>query len=111
MSSSLRPLTIRARADLLLSPQTFGREDYWLVKDPVALRYYHLRSEEHALLQMLDGRASLAEIRRQFETRFAPWRLSNEQVYGFVARMHELGLLVSDASGQGEQLLKRRQKQ
>jgi putative peptide zinc metalloprotease protein len=108
---SYRPLPLRARPDLLILPQRFGRDRYWLVKDPVALRYYHLRDEEHAILELLDGRMSLAEIRQEFEARFAPWRLPGEQLYAFVGRLHEMGLLVTDTPGQGGQLLERLRRQ
>ena len=51
-----RPLGLRRRPDLLIQPQRYGPEQYWLVKDPVAARYFHLAAEEHAILSMLDGR-------------------------------------------------------
>jgi putative peptide zinc metalloprotease protein len=110
-TASYRPLSLRARPDLVVLPQMFGRDRYWLVKDPVAMRYYHLGDEEHGLLEMLDGRMNLAEIRQTFEARFAPWRLSGEQLYAFVGRLHEMGLLLADSPGQGGQLLERLRRQ
>ncbi len=102
-----RPLTLR-RPDLVIVPQLHGRDRYWLVKDPVALKYFHLREEEHALLRMLDGRTSLAAARRRFEAEFAPLRASVEQIHAFLARLHEMGLLLAEAPGQGRQLIERR---
>jgi putative peptide zinc metalloprotease protein len=95
------------RPDLEVHAQRFGRERYWVVKDPVALAYFHLRDEEHAILRMLDGRTSLAEIKRRFEEVFAPLQMSLEQLQAFLGRLHESGLVLSDAPGQGEQLLLR----
>jgi len=57
---------------------------------------------------MLDGVVSLREIRRRFEQRFAPQRLSLSQLQSFIAMLHGSGLIVSDSAGQAEFLLQRR---
>ena len=103
-----RPLRLRARPDLIMVPQSHGRDRHWLIKDPVALKYFHLGEEEHALLRMLDGRIGLGEIKRRFEAAFAPLRISVVEIHAFLGRMHEMGLLLADAPGQGEQLIERR---
>ncbi len=99
---------LRARPDLVIVPQRHGCDRYWLVKDPVALKYFHLRDEEHALLRMLDGRTSLSAARRRFEAEFAPLRASVEQIHAFLGRLHEMGLLLAEVPGQGRQLIERR---
>jgi putative peptide zinc metalloprotease protein len=106
-SAAERPLGLRCRPDLMIVPQDYGRERYWLVKDPVSLSYFHLRDEEHAILKMLDGQTGIAEIRARFETCFAPYQLPVEQIQAFLGRLHECGLVISSAPGQGEQLLDR----
>jgi putative peptide zinc metalloprotease protein len=95
------------RSDLVLVPQTVAGRRSWAVKDPVALAYFRLRDEELAVLEMLDGRTSAAEVVARFEQRFAPRRLTPEGLQGFLARLHRDGLIVSDAAGQGVQLLDR----
>ncbi len=102
-----RPLRVRRRPDLTIVPQEYGRHRYWLVKDPVSLQYFHLRDEEHAILEMLDGQTGLAAIKTRFEKRFAPLRLPLERIHAFVGRLHDCGLVLSDAPGQGERLLER----
>jgi putative peptide zinc metalloprotease protein len=106
-SATARPVGLRMRPDLSVRAQRFGQERCWVVKDPVALAYFHLNDEEHAILLMLDGRASLAEIKRRFEEAFAPLQMSFEQLQAFLGRLHESGLVLSDAPGQGDQLLLR----
>ncbi len=101
-------MPLRRRADLECREQHIGGTKYWHVKDPVSLRYFQLRPEEHAVLMMLDGAVSLREIRRRFEQRFAPQRLSFTQLQSFIAMLHGSGLIVSDSVGQAEFLLKRR---
>ena len=106
-STTARPVRLRMRPDLAVRAQRFGRDRYWVVKDPVALAYFHLRDEEHAILRMLDGRTSLAEIKRRFEETFAPLQMSLEQLQAFLGRLHQSGLVLADAPGQGDQLLVR----
>lgn len=106
-SAADRPLGLRMRGDLEFHPQRFGQRRYWAVKDPVALRYFHLREEEYLLLRMLDGRASLEQLRAGIERAIAPRRLSIEQVQGFLAALHRNGLVLAASDGQGEQLLRR----
>ena len=110
-SSTTRRLALRARPELVIRPLQVGSLRYWVVKDPVALKYFHLRDEEHAILQMLDGHTSLAEIRRRFERVFAPLQITPERILSFLGRLHRLGLLLAESPGQGEQLLERRRRQ
>jgi putative peptide zinc metalloprotease protein len=106
-SAADRPLGLRMRGDLEFRPQRFGRQRYWAVKDPVSLKYFHLREEEYVLLKMLDGRTSLEDLRRRLNQAIAPRRLSIEQVQGFLATLHRYGLVLAASPGQGEQLLLR----
>ena len=71
-SALTAPIALRMRPDLSVHPQQHGRERYWVVKDPVAQTYFHLRDEEHAILQMLAGRVSFGDIKRRFEEAFPP---------------------------------------
>ena len=105
--AAMRPVALRMRPDLSIHAQRAGQRRTWVVKDPVALTYFHLRDEEHAILQMLDGRTSLAEIKRQFERAFAPMQISLERIQSFLTRLHDLGLILAEASGQGRELLLR----
>jgi len=107
-STATRPVALRMRPDLVVRPQQAGSRRYWVVKDPVSLEYFHLRDEEHAIMQMLDGQTSPAEIKRRFEQTFAPLQISPEQIQAFLGHLHRSGLLLAEAPGQGEQFLKRR---
>ncbi|HEY2839718.1 MAG TPA: hemolysin D [Pirellulales bacterium] len=110
-SSASRPLALRMRADLLVRPLVVLGRRHWGIKDPVSLAYFRLRDEEYAVLEMLDGHASSTEIIERFNRRFAPRRLGPEQLQAFLARLHADGLVVSNAAGQGAELIARDQKQ
>ncbi len=97
------------RPDLVVFAQTFGGRPYLGIKDPLALRYYHLRPEEYFVLQQLDGRTSAEQIQAAFEREFAPRRLGFRQLHSFCSLLYREGLVVSDAAGQGDLLLQQRQ--
>lgn len=103
-----RPLPLRMRPDLVVRSQWFGRRRHWVLKDPLALNYFHLLDEEYAILQMLDGRTSLAQIKQRFEERFVPQRVNLPRLQHFLGDLHQRGLVLSDSLEQGEQLRKRR---
>src|SRR5438874_7332847 len=102
-----RPLALRRRRDIIAVPQVFSGRRLWAVKDPVTLRYFHLREEEYRVFEALDGKSSLAEIQKAFELRFAPRRLTLGQLQSFLGLLHQAGLILADAPGQTGELLKR----
>lgn len=106
-AAAARPLELRARADLVLTPISFRGRRYWSVKDPSSLRFYQLCDEEHFILQQLDGTASLRDVQTAFEARFAPRQLQRTHLHAFLSMLHHEGLATTRASGQGEHLLER----
>lgn len=106
-NAAARRIPVRLRPDLAFHPQQFAGDRYWLVKDPLSLDYFHLRDEEYAILNMLDGRTSLEDIRRRFESAFAPLQVTVEQIHTFIGRLHQTGLLLADTPGQGDELIER----
>ncbi len=103
-----RPIGLRMRPDLVVSAQRHGGERFWAIKDPVTLQYFHLRHEEYTILTMLDGRTSIREIQARFAQSFAPRVLDEFTLHGFLAALHRDGLVLSEGSGQGQQMLTQR---
>lgn len=95
------------RPDLEIVSQRWLGRDYWVIKDPVALKYFRFEAEELAILKMLDGARSAEDIRNAFEREFAPQRLSPGGLQQLVSMLHRSGLVISDAPGQGEKLHER----
>jgi putative peptide zinc metalloprotease protein len=106
-SGASRPLRMRMRSDLTIDKHTYLGRIYWVVKDRLAQKYYRFEEEEFALLEMLDGQASLQDIQLEFERRFAPQKITTRELHQLVSMLHRSALVVSDASGQGKQLYKR----
>lgn len=108
LSSSARRLNLRRRPDLVARRHRYQGRSYWVVKDPVGLRYFRFQEEEYAILQMLDGTVSLDEVKRRFEAEFPPQKINVEELHRFVGMLHRSNLVVADVPGQGLQLKKRR---
>ena len=106
-SSTSRPLRLHCRPDLTFQRQSYQGRDYWVIKDPISLKYYRFEEEEYALLQMLDGLSSPDQIKRRFDYRFAPQKIAMQELYQFIGMLYRSSLLVSDSPGQGVELQRR----
>jgi putative peptide zinc metalloprotease protein len=108
VSSTSRPLTLRMRPDLSARRHRYHGRTFWVVKEPVGLNYFRFHDEEYAILCMLDGHSSLDEIKEEFERQFQPQKIAFTDLLQFVGMLHRSGLVISEATGQGHQLRKRR---
>ena len=108
ISSTSRPLTLRMRPDLTSKQQRYHGRSYWVLKEPVGLNYFRFHEEEYAILCMLDGQSSLDDVKERFETEFTPQKITFQDLQQFVGMLHRSGLVISEATGQGKQLKKRR---
>jgi putative peptide zinc metalloprotease protein len=106
-ASSSRPLPLRRRPDLAVSWTEHEGRRCAVVKDPLTLNYFRFDEEEFALFEMLDGKASLDDLRMAFVERFAPARISLGELQRFLGSLHRRGLLIVASAGQGERLAQR----
>ncbi len=106
-SSSSRPLRLCMRADLECDRQSYQGRDYWVIKDPISLKYYRFEYEEFTLLKMLDGKTSPEYIKQKFDKQFSPQKISLAEFYQFVGMLYRNSLLVSNSGVQGDALLER----
>jgi len=110
-SSDRRPLTLRKRYDLEVQEMLYQGEKSWVLKDPVALKYFRLQAPEYMAFEMIDGVNSYAAIKLHLENHFPEMELRIEDVYALVTSLHKSGLLLSDAAGQDQPLTDRRNKE
>ena len=99
VSSDRRPIALRLRPDLVIRVSNYQGEDSWVVKDPVALKYYQLREAEHFASRMLDGQNSAVDIRDALEAEFPELNITTQTVHYLVNSLHKNGLLISDLPG------------
>src|SRR5580704_13457707 len=101
---------LRIRADLDIAPQKYEGRTYYVVKDPVSLRYYRFKEQEHFLIRFMDGTHTLDDAQKEFEKRFRPDRLTLEDLEQFGQQLLTAGLAQNESPQAGKQLYDRRKK-
>src|SRR5262245_6677271 len=101
---------LRLRSDLSITPQKYEGKTYYVVKDPVSLRYYRFKEQEQFLLGFMDGSRTLDEAQKEYEKRFRPERLTLEDLESFGQQLLMAGLAQNESPRAGEQLMERRRK-
>ena len=110
-SSDKRPIRLRKRRDLVIQETMYQGETSWVVKDPVAMKFFRVQEPEKIALEMLDGAHSYQDILDKLETSFPEFNLRIEEVHGLVNSFHTNGLLISNAPGQSAPLQVKRNKE
>jgi putative peptide zinc metalloprotease protein len=103
-------LQVRLRPDLVVQPQFYEGMTHYVVKDPLALKYFRFKIEEYYLLQQFDGKLTLQEVKKAFERKYRPQTISIEDLTRFVAQLHEAGIIQIDSGEQAKVLIRRRKK-
>ena len=100
MLGTAPPETIRAaklRSDLIFSRQGEGEKSGFVIKDPVARRFYRFGEIEHFIAQQLDGATSPETVQQRVAERFGATP-SLKTLEEFEARLRTLQLVESDPS-------------
>lgn len=101
---------LRIRPDLSITPQRYEGRSFYVIKDPVSLRYYRFKEQEYFLLKLMDGRHTLDEAQKSFENRFRPDRLTLEDLEHFGQQLLTAGLVQNESPNAGNLLFDRRKK-
>ncbi|NBO92204.1 MAG: hypothetical protein EBV06_07795 [Planctomycetia bacterium] len=105
-----KKLRITLRPDLAIEEHRYEGRKFYVVKDPVSLRYYRLKDNERFLLRYLDGKKTLEEAQKAYEREYRPERLRLEDLEGFAQQLLQAGLAMSDSPKAGKQLYERKNK-
>ena len=103
-------LVVKLRPDLVVQPQFYEGMTHYVVKDPLALKYFRFKIEEYFLLEQFDGKLTLQEVKKAFERKYRPQTISIEDLTRFVAQLHEAGIILIDSPEQAKVLIRRRKK-
>src|SRR5436853_7754604 len=96
---------LRRRGDLAISTQRYEGRTYYVVKDPVSLRYYRFKEQEHFLLKLMDGKHTLDDAQKEFEKYYRPERLKLEELEQFGQQLLTAGLVHAESPGSGAALV------
>ncbi len=105
-----KSLRIRLRRDLVIEAQKYEGRTFFVLKDPVSLRYYRLKENEHFLLQYLNGASTLEEAQLAYEEHYRPERLKLEDLESFAQQLIKAGLAQNESPKAGKQLFENRKK-
>src|SRR5947209_5155413 len=105
-----KQVRLRIRRDLAIAPQKYEGRTYYVVKDPVGMRYYRFKEQEHFLIRLMDGDHTLDDAQKEYEKRFRPERLTLEDLEGFGQQLLTAGLAQNESPQAGKQLFDRRKK-
>jgi putative peptide zinc metalloprotease protein len=103
-------LVVKLRPDLVVQPQFYEGMTHYVIKDPLALKYFRFKIEEYFLLEQFDGKHTLQEVKKAFERKYRPQTISIEDLTRFVAQLHEAGIIQIDSPEQAKVLIRRRKK-
>ena len=110
MGQSAEHLRVKLRPDLIVQPQFYEGMTHYVIKDPIALKYFRFKVEEYFLLQQFDGKNNLQDVKRAFERKYRPQTISIEDLTRFTAQLHEAGIAQIDSPDQAAVLIRRRRK-
>src|SRR5438552_5109493 len=99
-----KQVKVRLRGDLAIAPQKYEGRTYYVVKDPVSLRYYRFKEHEHFVINHMDGSTSLDEAQKEIEKQYRPERMKLEDLEAF-AQQHVNDELAQNESPQAGKLL------
>lgn len=105
-----KQVRLRVRGDLAITPQRYEGRTYYVIKDPVSLRYYRFKEQEYFLLNLMDGNHTNDQAQKEFEKRFRPDRLTLEDLEHFSQQLLTAGLVQNESPQAGKQLFDRRKK-
>ena len=63
MASEQRPIGLRTRPDLIVKQSAFQGEHCWIVKDPLAMKFYRLHEAEYRVLEELRSEVSYLHLK------------------------------------------------
>ncbi|WP_417738243.1 HlyD family efflux transporter periplasmic adaptor subunit [Rosistilla oblonga] len=102
--SPTNPIPLRMRDDLRVVEHVYRGEPTFVIGDMLALQYFRLNPQEYALLAALNGQTSASDIKEQFEAKFAPHRISYQELQAYLIDFHKKGLLAGAVSDSGRHL-------
>lgn len=104
--STQRPIPLQVREDLVVRRIEYQGIGYWVIKDPVGLKYYRLQPEQYHVLQLLDSQRNIEDIRDGLQKFLPTVRLQLTDIQHLITDLHQKGLVFSKRAGQGKSLLK-----
>jgi putative peptide zinc metalloprotease protein len=106
-----KKVRVRLRPNLSFVAQQEAGETCYILHDPVSLKNFRVTPKQRFVVEQMDGTQTLNAIRKSYEQRFRPDRLSLEELESFAAQLLEGGLAQNESPHAGRLLFARAEKQ
>src|ERR1700709_2396038 len=110
MGQAAEHLKVKLRPDLIVQPQFYEGMTHYVIKDPIALKYFRFKIEEYFLLEQFDGKTTLQDVKRAFDHYYRPQTISIDDLTRFTAQPHEVGVVYCASAAQAKVIITRRRK-
>jgi len=104
--SKQRAIPLLKRNDLVVKRIEYKGIGSWVIKDPVGLKYHRLQPEQYFVLNQLDGKRHLEELRDLLQEEFPTLHFTLTDIQNLVTDLHQKNLVYSERPGQGASMLK-----
>jgi putative peptide zinc metalloprotease protein len=84
----------RLRPELEPIEQMYDGLPYWVIKDPLALRYYRFSREEYFIIDLLRREVTVEELKQAHQREFKGEFLSNKDLGSFISSLLQNNLLM-----------------
>lgn len=111
VASNQRPIPLRKRADLIVAEIDYLGVGYQVIKDPVGLKYHRLQVEQYKILELLDGKRSLEQVRDDLKLVFPTLQVTLSDIQQLITDLYKKSLVTSDRPGQGAAVVRERTKE
>lgn len=86
---------VKVRTDLQVDRQIQEGEPFYVVKDPLTLRYFRMKELEHFIFSSLDGTRTIEDLRQEVAQRFSGLQVPFETIKEFILTLYHLNFLES----------------
>ncbi|MBN2211596.1 MAG: HlyD family efflux transporter periplasmic adaptor subunit [Sedimentisphaerales bacterium] len=86
----------RLRAELTATSQMYDGQPYWVVKDPMCLRYFRFNREEYFILEQLRRGTTVEQLKQAHRREFKTDALNNQDIGLFIQALSTKNLLSSE---------------
>ncbi|MCP4707243.1 MAG: hypothetical protein GY869_01345 [Planctomycetes bacterium] len=83
----------QTRLDLTATEQIYDRQPYWVVKDPMSLRYFRFSREEYFIIEQLGKGITLSELKEAHFQEFRGAPLSTDEIATFISQLTDRNLI------------------
>ena len=83
----------KVRRELVAYSQVYDGQPYWVIKDPVSLRYYRFNREEYFIIDQLRNDITLADLKAAHREEFRTDCLNNAEIAQFVRILTSKGVI------------------